>query len=375
MAAVAIDDFAPWREFRLPSSPFEDTPWAFNPTIVRVPDGDHAHAGQWIVNLRCANYHLPGSGIQGNSTGSRSGVANRIRNRNWALVLDPDRGWNAIDHAEVIDRSDIATAIATRGPNGPSSHVLGYEDLRLAWSPRDGLIASGTTMSCNEQGVLEIAVLDLDGDLSIANVQPLRGPWSERHQKNWMPFLGHPSGDVRWLYAPQDGGVHDRDGRLCATHRRAPLPDVPRASMVAPQHVRDSMAKATHFQNGAMGVAILASRQRVAPPRQTPLDLRGGTQLVPVPEAGADRYLGLVHAARVTQIKWYTHHVVLVSGTGDLLAISPAVKLSPEHGIEFAAGLARDGDLAVVTYGVEDDSARLAETSVSALLRTLEAVP
>jgi hypothetical protein len=366
--AVDIAELVPWKEFRLPASPFPGT-WGFNATIVRVPDGDHPHAGKWLCNLRCANYHLPGSGAQQNSTGAQNGVSSRIRNRNWILTLDPDSGWSPICDVEVTDRSAYASA---RGAEG---RVLGYEDLRLAWSPTDGLIASATAMLCNTDGVLEIVVLDLDESLQIENVQPLRGPWSERHQKNWMPILGGQN--VRWLYSPEDGGIHDRDGRTARTHRRIAIPRNEK-SMIAPEHVRAHQAT-TAFTHGSIGVQLLPTRQRVSPPRQTPLELRGGTQLVPVPELGADRYLGLAHACRVGTTKLYWHHAIVVSASGDLLAISPAMKLSPEHGIEFAAGLARDpggdGDRLIVTYGVEDDSARLAETSVRALIGTLEAIP
>jgi len=370
MNAPAISDLVPWREFILPRSPWENT-WAFNPSIVRIPDdADHPHAGAWLCNLRCANYHLPGSAVQENSTHSQNGVARRIRNRNWMLVLDPAT-WRAVDAVEVCDRSEYASS-----RNAASGHVLGYEDLRLAYSDSDGLIASATTMICNSDGVLEIAVLDLDDEYQIESVQPLRGSWSGRHQKNWMPILpgsGANGEHVRWLYSPEDGGVHDRSGRMIREHRRVPVPQ--KTSMIAPDHVR---AHATSFQHGAIGVSLLPSRQRVAPPRQTPLDLRGGTQLIPAPEAGPDRWLGLVHGCRVSTRKDYWHHAVLVGPAGDLLAISPAMKLSSDHGIEFAAGLARDpsgdGDRLVVTYGIEDDYACLAVTSARRLLATLEPI-
>jgi hypothetical protein len=369
VAAIDIAELAPWSEYRLPACPWPGF-WGFNPTILRVPDdsGD-VHAGAWLCVQRCANYHLPGSGAQGNSTSSHNGVAQRIRNRNWLLELDPD-GWQAVSDVEICDRSVYAQAAAARGPNAPSAHVLGYEDLRLAWSKADGLVASATTMTCNEKGVLELAVLDLGDDYQIEGVQPLRGPWSERHQKNWMPMLG---GDrVRWLYSPEDGGVHDRDGRVCGVHRR-----VPRAATSVPVSRAQVKAHSTSFQHGAQHVQIMPARHKVTPPRQTPLALRGGTQLVPVPEVGADRYLGLVHACHVTTTKHYWHHVVLVGAAGDLLAMSSPLKLSPQHGIEFAAGLARDpsdSDRVVITYGVEDDSARLAETSLASLVELLEDV-
>src|SRR4029077_16227125 len=288
MAATDIALLVPWAEYHLSQSPWPGT-WGFNPTIVRIPDdsGD-AHAGKWLCNLRCANYHLPGSGAQENSTESKSGVAKRIRNRNWLLELDPKNGWNPKHAVEVLDRSGYANA-------APSTYVLGYEDLRLAGSPSDGLIASATAMATNEHGVLEIVVLDLDDDYQIEGVQPLRGAWSERHQKNWMPFLGGTCG--RWLYSPQDGIVHDRSGRLARVHRRGPKHRVPLVAEPWGQSV--GRAQPTSFRHGALDVQMLPSRHRVTPPRQTPLDLRGGTQLVPVPEIGPDRFLGLVHACQI----------------------------------------------------------------------------
>jgi hypothetical protein len=58
-----------------------------------------------------------------------------------------------------------------------------------------------------------------------------------------------------------------------------------------------------------------------------------------------------------------------VDAAGELVAMSQRFKLS-EHDIDFAAGLAvgEDGDLAVVTYGVDNRQSRLAETSLGALL-------
>jgi hypothetical protein len=105
------------------------------------------------------------------------------------------------------------------------------------------------------------------------------------------------------------------------------------------------------------------------------LELRGGTQLIAVPELGLERYLGLVHLCQIGQTKEFGHRVILTNDFGRIITLSPPFKLSPEHGIEFAAGIAREpgADRVVISYGIEDDSAWLAETSLDALISLLEA--
>ena len=355
-----IADLAPWKIHRLPPSPWPGT-WGFNPSIVRIPDdATGPHAGKWLCVIRCANYHLPGS--------TSSHPAQRIANRNWLLELDSSNDWRSVFDCEIRERVPVRVS-------GTSTHVLGYEDLRLAWSPQDGLIASATSMAHNETGTLEIVVLELDEGYQIRSAQPLRGPWSDRHQKNWMPILGGPS--VRWLYSPQGGAVRERSSSD-PDPDPVPVPDPDLRILPGPGRDRERGRRRPHAQANVTirpGPIPPARRQATASPRNTPLALRGGTQLVPVPELGPDRYLGLVHACEIGEIKEFTHQVALASGSGKLIATSRPLKLSPEHGIEFAAGLARDPgsqDRIVITYGIEDDSAWLAETSLDALISLLE---
>jgi hypothetical protein len=355
-----IAELVPWRVHALPSSPWAST-WAFNPTIVRIPDNAaHAHAGAWLVNMRCANYHLPGSGAQANSTGSTSGAAKRIENRNLLLVMDPET-WAPVEKIELRDRVPPYRRSA--------AHVLGYEDLRLAYTRADGLVATATTMQCSSEETLEIAVLQIDGDFAISSVQPLRGEWSGRHQKNWMPYVGDDEAELRLLYSVEEGGVHDRGGRVFPSHgkkyRNTIAVPVPSPQGKRPGRV--AHAQPTNFQHGACSVQIMGGRSAIARPRSTQLSLRGGTQLVSI---GNDRYLGLAHGAQITpERKYYWHHVVIVNGSGELEARSRPIKLSPQHGIEFAAGLAfGGGHRAIVTFGIDDDFAVLAETTVGALV-------
>jgi len=64
--------------------------------------------------------------------------------------------------------------------------------------------------------------------------------------------------------------------------------------------------------------------------------------------------------------KYYWHVFYLVDARGKMTAASEPLKLVP-NGIEFAAGMAIDGDRVVISFGVDDMECRLGETSLSAL--------
>jgi hypothetical protein len=96
--------------------------------------------------------------------------------------------------------------------------------------------------------------------------------------------------------------------------------------------------------------------------------LRGGSQLVRV---AAEAWLGLGHEMKfVSGRKHYWHTWYLVDSRGKLTAVSEPMKLASE-GIEFAAGIAIDGDRVVVSFGVDDMTCRLGETSLAAVLEKL----
>ena len=99
--------------------------------------------------------------------------------------------------------------------------------------------------------------------------------------------------------------------------------------------------------------------------------LRGGTQLVRV---GEDAWLGIGHEMKwINHKKFYWHVFYTVDDRGKMVSASPPCKLAPE-GIEFAAGLAIDGDRVVVSFGVDDMDCRLGETNLSAVLEMLRSV-
>ena len=99
--------------------------------------------------------------------------------------------------------------------------------------------------------------------------------------------------------------------------------------------------------------------------------LRGGTQLVRVAE---DAWLGIGHEMKfVNGRKYYWHTWYLVDSRGKMTSASEPMKLAP-NGIEFAAGMAIDGDRVVVSFGVDDMHAMLGETSLSAVMELLKPI-
>jgi hypothetical protein len=317
-----------------------------------MPDPD----GRWLCSIRCANYHLPGSTL------APDVKPERLRNRNLMVTLDPET-WRITDAVEMIDLD------AARGA-WRSDRGFGFEDLRLAWTERDGLFAIGNSLALNDTGTLEICRLALDADFQIVGCEALRGSsWSAGHQKNWSPMQYEHS--ARFLYSPLEGGIHDRNGRMVPTHKAPAIAD---EDPIEPETARPAdRGRPIHHNNGAIEVIVGPNRGgHRATPRKAALSLRGGTQLLPI---GDGRWLGLAHGCRVSTTKMYWHRWIVVDHDGALLALSDPMKLDPYVGIEFAAGLAaspqtltdRRGPL-VVSYGIEDDAAFLGVTELGAVL-------
>ena len=99
--------------------------------------------------------------------------------------------------------------------------------------------------------------------------------------------------------------------------------------------------------------------------------LRGGTQLVRVAD---DAWLGIGHEMKfVNGRKYYWHVFYLVDSRGKMTSASESIKLAP-NGIEFAAGMAIDGERVVVSFGVDDMESKLGETKLSAVMEILKPI-
>lgn len=349
-------DLAPWTVHSLGASPFPGY-WCFNPSVVRIP-ATATRPARWLCSVRCANYHLPGSAAQP----ARDGVG-PIHNRILILELDPAT-WS------VTKATEVANPFPRMSSRGLWAPALGFEDLRLVWTLERGLLATASAMRLSD-GVLEIVELAFSDDLKIRNAWPLRGAWSGQHQKNWSPFA--ECDDLRVLYSPLGGGVHDRSERIVEAHtpfhvERLPLLQRP---------------PLTQYDNGALEVSIKHGRVVYEKPAPERLALRGGSQLV---EVAPNYWLGIAHGCQVTCDKFYWHRWYAVDFKGELLALSEPFKLSPKHGIEFAAGLAmyeplgsirdpsREARELIVSFGIEDDSSWLGVTELAPVLAMMTPV-
>lgn len=367
-ARAPAADVGAWQHARIAIDPWPNKHWPFNPSIVRTPDG------RWLAAIRCANYHMPGS---------RPQVSNRsayIINRNVMVELD---------EAQILSRQEI---IPTRvieitdktGIRPERASVIGFEDIRLVCTAADGLCAVGNAMQLNRRGQIEMIALAFDENYQIVRADPLRGSWSQTHQKNWMPYA--EADDLRLLFSVGAGGIHGRAGRLVDKHADVLV------GVEAPVALsRTTFPSSVTAQSGAMDVKLYARGPRQEGLGFIEYKLRGGTQLVRIDaiaprlplgfaaSAFADRgglWLGLAHGCRTETAKFYWHAWILVDGQGVAVARSESFKLNPRVGIEFAAGLAIDpaSGRIVVSYGIEDETSWIGTTDLEHVLAQIDVV-
>ena len=301
--------------------------WTFNPSVHLAPD----HV--WRCAIRCANYSLP-RGLHELSTEAARG---KYHSRVLIAELDPET-WQIRAATEVAEVQHLARARVCAS--------TGLEDLRLFCTARQGLLGVASCLQHNLAHPTrpEIAIVELDADYRAVAVRPIRGPWNGRPQKNWAPFDG--AADVRLLYSIDRGVVMSLRGPAAGSP-----PPVP-----SRQHAWDEST--------------------AWPPQDPPPPdrLRGGTQLVRIAD---NRWLGLAHEMTMTRArglaarKYYWHTVYVTDDAGRLVGRSTPLKLTDEHGIEFAAGLAIDGGRVAISYGTDDHDCWIAETALDEVLALL----
>jgi len=134
----------------------------------------------------------------------------------------------------------------------------------------------------------------------------------------------------------------------------------------SPQHVNHHSLQKV---NSGTGNSKVVSTGRSMAPRYA--GLRGGSQLVHI---GDGQWLGIGHDMNfLNGRKNYWHIFYLTDSYGKVQKTSEPMKLV-KNGIEFAAGMAIDGDRVAVSFGVDDMNALIGETSLSAVLETLSPV-
>jgi len=288
---------------------------ANNPSVYHDDDG-------WRCVVRTTNYRIaegqyltPGDGI--------------INTRNFLVELDD--GLDITRVTEMIDRADVRRSAFA---------IHGFEDCRL-FRHRGRFCCTATVCDFDlerSDGPREIVLVELADDWSIASATALRGAWSTRDQKNWMPRI--------------EAGSDDRGGETLLVYAASP----------------DGGRRATAF--GLSGdprrgdVAIDTRGQTFFGHGR----LRGGSQLVRVPGG----WLAIVH-----DVAWpggnsriYLHRFVLFSDALEIVSLS-----DPFHferlGVEFCAGLARDGDRLVASFGIEDCRAYLGTFDLATVMGQL----
>lgn len=261
------------------------------------------HDGQLLAVVRSSNYQIVDGRYQ-----MPAADGGQIRTRNRLVRLASD--------LSVVDVRTLA------GPDYPKTGyvVTGLEDCRLRHT-ENGIGVSATVRDVGPfvDGRCRIATADLDVDTAtLTNLRVLDSLAITKDEKNWMPVEGRGG----WLYACRHNGhvmSVDADQALAGGWqlcRRSPSPVV-----------------ATRF--------------------------RGGSQLVPF----RDGWLAVVHEVALIDSgqRAYEHRFVWFDNALRLARVSQPFTFLITRGIEFAAGLAVMDDRLVVSFGVRDAEAWLAE--------------
>lgn len=278
--------------------------WApMNPSVLTVVESlaDNVLVRR-LVLVRTVNYIVTDGQYP---TNDGSGI---IRTRNY--ILEMDESWRPVSATRVNDITGVAKN------NFP---VEGFEDCRL-FICEHGYSASTTVRDLhdNPNGHCEMAIIDFDENWQADDLIAIRDYEHARTQKNWMPIIGHPGS---FLYS-------------CHPTVAIEMSDRGRTVEIARHHtagVTDSDTKVSFA------------------------DFRGGSQLIP----HHDGWLCLVHEVAWRPERVYLHRFVRFDATFKIIAISDPFYFE-RVGIEFCAGLARDGDKLIASFGVNDASAHLA---------------
>ena len=257
-----------------------------------------AHAGDLVGIVRSSNYRI----VDGQYVMPEED-AGRIRTENRLVRFGPDL-------VPVSCRPLACDYPRTEYP------VDGLEDCRLRHT-RSGIGISATVRNVAPfDGRCRIAVGDLDlAAAAVTGLKVLDGIEAQAHEKNWMPIEGRGG----WVYACSHGGhvlTVDADPDLAGGWQLA--------------------------------------RRSPAPPIAA--EFRGGSQLV----RSRDGWLAVIHeTAYLNGRRAYEHRLVAFDASLRVAAVSPPFAFRERRAIEFAAGMARQGDRLVISFGVRDAEAWL----------------
>lgn len=414
-------DVIPWQVTDISIRPY-DGYWSFNPSI-------HFDGETWRCVLRCCDYAMP----DGVTIRSKSARPAGQQTKNAMVIFDPT-SWEPIQIFRMREKDNLPREACPhvgyedmrlfRTDKGGLQGIAAALHLRRDRAPR-------ATDTRPQHQPPEQVLLSFDANYDIVDAYPIRGDgWSSTPQKNWVPF-DHCAAP-RFLYSIDKGRMFDDRGTLHGEDARVrssmiggvveprltiallvppsappPAPTAQeeahkrrREEKAAKQAARKPMARRGDMRivrGGRIKLDTVASRPSAQPssrsssrPSMTHSSndsmrlmgsgrvllpryegLRGGTQLVRVAD---DAWLGVGHEMKfVSGKKHYWHVFYSVDSLGKMGAASEPLKLAP-NGIEFAAGMAIDGDRVVVSFGVDDMECRLGETKLSAVMETLRPI-
>lgn len=355
-----VGDLIPWKVTDLSLRPFRGM-WSMNPSL-------HYDGDLWRCSLRCADYGLPA----GREIRSPKAKPGQSRTKNAMVILDPI-SWKPVEIYKMKEHDDL--------PRVPSSSV-GYEDIRLFRTDKGGLqgIAAALHLKRNDcrNQLAEQVLLSFSDEYTIVDAHPMRGAHSAIAQKNWAPF-DHCT-EPRFLYAIEAGRLFDDRGELRSSQAFVQPSSRPRRSYPPdPSAFSHAQERAREVEHDRAREERRRHHDRPPPPCPENPDtrsyenLRGGSQLVRIND---DSWIGIGHGMQIVDgLKNYWHVWYLVDARGKLTASSPPMKLSRSgNGIEFAAGMAIDGDRVVVSFGVDDMESKIGETQLSAVIEMLRPI-
>jgi hypothetical protein len=417
----AAQDVIPWKVTDISIRPY-DGYWSFNPSI-------HFDGETWRCVLRCCDYAMP----DGVTIRSKSARMAGQQTKNAMVIFDP-KSWTAVQVFKMHENDNLPREACPhvgfedmrlfRTDKGGLQGIAAALHLKRNREPR-----SAASDALPQHQPPEQVLLSFDKDYDIVDAHPIRGDgWSGTPQKNWVPF--DHCAEPRFLYSIDKGTMFGDRGTLRADEARVSpsirgfgVPTTTIAAQVAPplkptpqDHAARELRREDKAQQakrpdrktrirggdvrivrgGRIKLDTMTSRpssrpssrsSRTVPMRSTDdstrvmgsgrmllptySGLRGGTQLVRVAD---DAWLGVGHEMKfVSGKKYYWHVFYLVDARGKMTATSDSMKFAPS-GIEFAAGIAIDGDRVVVSFGVDDMDCRLGETNLSAVMEILRPI-
>lgn len=292
-----LDELAGVTFHRIDVEPAHEGWSLFNPTVL-------VHGDELLAIVRSSNYRI---------------VDGRYE------MPDADAGVIRTENLLARFRHDLTLRDCRpiAGPGYPTTDfpVDGLEDCRLRHTDAGVGVSATVRNAAPFDGRCRIATASLDIDqAAFTNLLVLSSLSCQEHEKNWMPLEGGPR-HGGWIYAARHDGhtvTIDADQTLAGAyllHRRSTAPHI-----------------AAEFRGGGQAVAF-----------------DGG-------------YLAVIHeAAAMGHQRAYEHRFVWFDNDLVLRRLSRPFAFREPRAIEFAAGLAVVGDRVVVSFGVRDAEAWLAE--------------